>query len=96
MVDEILWRIGVHPATKAGTMDSQSSAKLYRCIRRVCRDALAVIGKDWARPPDSWLFNHRWKDGGTCPKSGTPLVRARIAGRTTCFSPARQKLPTSD
>jgi formamidopyrimidine-DNA glycosylase len=40
--------------------------------------------------PDSWLFNHRWENGGLCPKTGVPLVREEIGGRTTCWSPGRQ------
>ena len=44
--------------------------------------------------PDTWLFNHRWEKGGHCPKTQKPLARAEIGGRTTCWSPARQKLHT--
>jgi formamidopyrimidine-DNA glycosylase len=51
---------------------------------------MRVIGTDWGRPPDDWLFNHRWMDGGSCPHTGKPLRREKIAGRTTCWSPAWQ------
>ncbi len=92
MADEILWRAAIHPRQAAGSLDRKQLRALYRDIRGVCRDALRIIGKDWSDPPDSWLFNHRWKKGGTCPRTGAKLMHATIGGRTTCWSPARQKL----
>ena len=92
MADEILWRAGIHPAQPAGSLGVKETKALYRDIRGVCRDALRIIGQDWGDPPDSWLFNHRWQKGGTCPKTGAKLKHATIGGRTTCWSPARQKL----
>ena len=76
---------------------------LWRECRRICRVALAVIaGHGRSTPsalnvriPDTWLFNHRWEDGGRCPRTGVPLVREMIGGRTTCWSPARQR-PRAD
>ena len=92
MADEILWRAGIHPSQPAGSLNAKEITALYRDIRGVCRDALRIIGKNWGDPPDSWLFNHRWKKGGTCPRTGAKLQHATIGGRTTCWSPARQKL----
>lgn len=93
MADEILWRAALHPALPAGRVSDEETGRLWKTIRTVARDALRVIGTDWGTPPDSWLFNHRWTDGGRCPKTGAPLQRAAIGGRTTCWSPARQTLP---
>ncbi|MBC2595777.1 Fpg/Nei family DNA glycosylase [Ruficoccus amylovorans] len=93
MADEILWRAALHPATPAGSLDARTQSRLYRTVREVCADAMEVIGTDWGDPPPDWLFPHRWEDGGTCPKTGQPLVRETIGGRTTCYSPARQVLP---
>lgn len=90
MVDEILWRARIHPATAAGKIGSSKQALLFETIREVCRDALRVIGRDWGTPPDDWLFNHRWKDGGHCPQTGHTLRREQIGGRTTCWSPKWQ------
>jgi len=92
MADEILWRAAIHPSQPAGSLKPAQFTVLYREIRTVCREALRIIGKDWSDPPDTWLFNHRWKKGGTCPRTGTKLQHATIGGRTTCWSPARQKL----
>ena len=92
MADEILWRAAIHPKQPAGSLDAARIQALYREIRWVCREALRIIGKKWDDPPDSWLFNHRWEKGGTCPRTGAKLQHATIGGRTTCWSPARQKL----
>jgi len=91
MADEILWRSRLHPAKRAGAIKPKQRRELYGRIREVCRDALEVIGTDWRTLPDDWLFNHRWKDGGVCPKTGCPLAREKIGGRTTCWSPDWQQ-----
>ncbi len=100
MADEILWRAALHPARPAGSLRPAEVRALWRECRRVCRQALATIaGRGDYLPPDlnahipqSWLFWHRWADGGRCPRTKKSLVRATIGGRTTCWSPARQKL----
>lgn len=91
MADEILWRARIHPKSKAGSLSGRKRKELYHRTLEVTRDSLEVIGTDWGRPPDSWLFNHRWKDGGNCPQTGVPLKREQIGGRTTCWSPKWQR-----
>jgi len=92
MADEILWRAGMHPRQAAGALDAGQTKALFREIRWVCRAALRIIGTNWGDPPKSWLFPHRWEKGGTCPRTGAKLQHATIGGRTTCWSPERQKL----
>ncbi len=92
MADEILWRAAIHPKQAAGSLGAAETKALYREIRWVCRAALRIIGEKWGDLPDSWLFNHRWEKGGTCPRTGAKLQHATIGGRTTCWSPGRQKL----
>jgi formamidopyrimidine-DNA glycosylase len=92
MADEILWRAAIHPAQLAGSLRPKEIKALYRDIRGVCRDSQRIIGAKWDDVPDSWLFNHRWQKGGTCPRTGAKLKHATIGGRTTCWSPGRQKL----
>ena len=102
MADEILWRSGLHPRRPAGSLRPAEVRTLWRECRRVARMALTTIaGRTEAetppslnlRIPDTWLFNHRWSDGGRCPHTGCTLRRETIGGRTTCWSPARQKAP---
>ena len=92
MADEICWRLRVPPSTRTGKLDNAEVDALWRSVRQVSRDALRVIGDTWERPPDSWLFNHRWKDGGVCPRKDcrAELVRADLRGRTTCWCPRCQ------
>jgi len=100
MADEILWRAALHPRRLAGSLTPAEVRRLRRECRRVCRLALATIAgrADYLSPdlnvhiPKSWLFLHRWEDGGRCPRTGAKLIRKEIGGRTTCWSPARQKL----
>ena len=100
MADEILWRAAIHPARLAGTLSAAEIRTLWRECRTVCRQALdAIAGRGDTLPddlnigiPSTWLFKHRWRRGGRCPKTGKPLAHAVIGGRTTCWSPARQKL----
>ncbi|HLP02938.1 MAG TPA: DNA-formamidopyrimidine glycosylase family protein [Opitutaceae bacterium] len=102
MADEILWRAALHPRRRAGSLAPAEIRTLRRECRRVARLALDTIaGRTEAdtppslniRIPDTWLFNHRWRDGGRCPRTGCPLVREEIGGRTTCWSPLRQPEP---
>lgn len=100
MADEILWRSAIHPKRLAGSLTPQEIKTLHLECRRVCRQALEKIaGKGNALPadlnvniPETWLFHHRWRSGGRCPLTGASLIREQIGGRTTCWSPARQKL----
>jgi formamidopyrimidine-DNA glycosylase len=100
MADEILWRAAIHPKQLAGSLSAAETKRLWGECRHVCRSALEKIaGKGDALPsdlnvniPETWLFWHRWRAGGKCPRTGAPLMRAEIGGRTTCWSPARQKL----
>ena len=100
MADEILWRAAIHPKQPAGSLTPSMVRALHRECQHVCRIALEVIaGKGGKLPPElnkhipqSWLFWHRWENGGRCPITKKPLVREEVGGRTTCWSPARQKL----
>jgi formamidopyrimidine-DNA glycosylase len=92
MADEVLWRAAIHPKKPAGRLKPTEVRALHRDLRWVCRRSLATIGETYADPPKSWLFPHRWENGGRCPKTKKPLARAEIGGRTACWSPARQKL----
>ncbi len=100
MADEVLWRAAIHPKRLAGSLTPPELKTLHRECRNVCRQALVTIAGAGRRLPPhlnahipkSWLFWHRWEDGGRCPRTKQPLLREEIGGRTTCWSPARQKL----
>jgi formamidopyrimidine-DNA glycosylase len=100
MADEVLWRAAIHPKRLAGSLTSVEGRTLHRECRRVCRLALDTIaGQGRYLPPNlnahipkSWLFWHRWENGGRCPRTKKPLRREEVGGRTTCWSPVRQRL----
>ena len=91
MADEIVWRAKIDPALPAGELDKKQVRAVWRETRKVTENALRVIGTDWSRPPDSWLFNHRWKEGFNCPRCKTLLERESLRGRTTCYCPECQR-----
>ncbi len=92
MADEILWRAQIPPDTPGKELANAGSAThLRKAIRFVSRGALDTVSKDWSDPPASWLFKHRWKDGGACPKCGSGLKREDLRGRTTCWCPKCQE-----
>lgn len=91
MADEVLWRAGIDPHTPGGKISDAGRARLFAALREVCADALRVIGEGWGAPPDAWLFNHRWRKGGVCPATGKPLSYETLGGRTTCWSPEKQR-----
>ncbi|HEY0969089.1 MAG TPA: DNA-formamidopyrimidine glycosylase family protein [Opitutaceae bacterium] len=92
MADEILWRAGIHPRRPAGSLNDTEVAAVHRETRWVADRALKTIGETFVDPPKTWLFPHRWEDGGRCPRTGEALIREEIGGRTTCWSPGRQSL----
>ncbi|MDA0346083.1 MAG: Fpg/Nei family DNA glycosylase [Verrucomicrobia bacterium] len=91
MADEILWRASLAPGRRVKSLSPDESRLIFNEVRWVCKHALTIVGDNWGDFPDSWLFNHRWKDGGMCPKTKQSLKRETIGGRTTCWSPAWQQ-----
>jgi len=94
MADEILWQSKIHPSRPAGRLRPEETKKLHAKIQSVSRVSLRTVGKNDGDLPKSWLFHHRWENGGHCPVDGTALRRAQIGGRTTCWCPSCQKQRT--
>jgi formamidopyrimidine-DNA glycosylase len=92
MADEICWQLRIPPQTPSGQLADDRIDAIWKETRRVSREAMRVIGTDWGDLPDSWLMNHRWRDGGLCPRRGcrVELVREDLRGRTTCWCPKCQ------
>jgi formamidopyrimidine-DNA glycosylase len=89
MADEILWRARLHPRRLAGELSAKEVTVLWKTVRDVCVKSVEQIDVDW-RYPRTWLFSHRWTDGGTCPRCKGGLERAVIGGRRTCWCPGCQ------
>lgn len=107
MADEICWRLPTHPATPVGRLDPAALRTTARTVCRGALKHIADKNLTLPMsspegfapgsyvhllPPRSWLFQHRWKPGGSCPRCQTSLARANVASRTTAWCPQCQRL----
>ena len=107
MADEICWRLAAHPSTPVGRLDPAALRTASRTVCRGALRHVADKNFTLASartqafapgsyvhlvPPPSWLFQHRWKPGGSCPRCHDALSRATVAGRTTAWCPNCQVL----
>lgn len=104
MADEICWRLGLHPGIATARLDPASLRKEIRfvtlgALKHVAEKNLNAAVDGFAPgtyvaevPPKNWLFQHRWKKGGTCPKCQSDLARDTIATRTTAWCPGCQAI----
>lgn len=83
LADEALWRAGVDPARPARELDRDARRRLHRAVRAT----LVVLG----RRGGSHTGDLPRVAGAPCPRDGAPLVRRRVAGRTTYSCPAHQR-----
>ncbi|MEV6113464.1 DNA-formamidopyrimidine glycosylase family protein [Streptomyces sp. NPDC052109] len=87
LADEILWRAGLHPGTRAADLTESERRHLYTQMRRTLRSAVTA---GCVPPRDSWLTGHRDDPDPACPRCGTHLRRTRQAGRGTVWCPRCQ------
>jgi formamidopyrimidine-DNA glycosylase len=87
MADEILWRGRISPLAPAGELSVEEVDELWRATRAVIRH---TIQRGHAGAGE--LNPHR-VPGGTCPRCGAALERARVGGRTTYWCPREQPAP---
>ena len=80
--DEITWRAGVHPATPVARLGAARRGRLYDALRATVSES-----SRYGRVPHGlrWLTRVRDERGAACPRCGTPLRKATIAGRTACW-----------
>lgn len=90
MADEILWRAGIDPRTPCGGLRRKQLNQIWKMIRFVSKGAMKHISRDFSDPPRGWLFHERWHKRGKCPDDRTPLMRAKVGGRTTVWCPRCQ------
>ena len=84
LCDETLWRCGIDPGRVARRLDPEELEAIRSTIVEVVGDLAARGGSHRGE-----LQAHRVA-GGRCPTDGTPLLRRKIAGRTTYSCPAHQ------
>ena len=86
--DEIVWRARVHPAAPVPSLSGIALNHLHDALR----DTVAESTR-YGRVPhgERWLTRVRDDRDARCPRCGTRLKRATIAGRTACWCPRDQR-----
>ncbi|AYY14044.1 Fpg/Nei family DNA glycosylase [Actinobacteria bacterium YIM 96077] len=87
LVDEILWRVHLHPSTLTRDLSDRDWRTLHRTMHATLRKAMSA-----GRVPDhsSWLTGHRDDRDGACPRCGNVLRHTRVGGRNTAWCPSCQ------
>jgi formamidopyrimidine-DNA glycosylase len=86
--DEILWRARIHPGTAVGTLTGARRRRLYEALHGAVGESIR-----YGRVPHGrrWLTRVRDDRDGRCPRCGSRLRHATIAGRTACWCPREQR-----
>jgi formamidopyrimidine-DNA glycosylase len=99
--DEALWRARINPLTPAGQLTRPELRRLHRGIKEALRAGIARQGttlRDYRRPNgDRGSMQDELRVYGRedepCPRCGTAIARARVAGRGTWYCPTCQSAP---
>lgn len=85
IADEALWRAGLDPHRRAGSLSAAELRRLHRHLRSTVE---ALISRGGSHQGD--LLPHRGP-GGRCPRDGGALRRSVVGGRTTWWCPRHQR-----
>jgi formamidopyrimidine-DNA glycosylase len=96
--NEALFRAGIRPTRRAGTLTRRETAALRDALRDVLTEAIAARGttvsdyRDSAGEPGGFGPRLRVYDreGEPCPVCGTPIKRVAIGGRSAFYCPRCQ------
>lgn len=95
-VDEVLWRVRVHPATPARSLGAMKRRAIVRAIPDVMAEGIrqggAKIIHNIAYPDNGFPAIHA-REGGPCMRCGSTIVKTRVGARGTYFCPKCQKPP---
>ncbi len=84
LADQVLWQAKVSPARPVGELTPAEVERLLRAIRRSIEQSVSGGGVH-TLPVVAFR-----KEGGTCPRCGAPMVRGKVAGRTTWWCSREQ------
>jgi formamidopyrimidine-DNA glycosylase len=99
-VDEVLYRVGVHPLTRAGRLSGDAPALLREC-RRVLRSAIRFRGTTLRDYRDAsgrrGGYQQRLlvygREGEACHRCDDEIEKIVVGGRGTHFCPGCQRRP---
>lgn len=86
LADQILWQAKIHPARPVGELSRAEVDRLLRAVRSSVRSSVADGGVHTLP-----ILDFR-KDDGHCPRCGAPMMRGKVAGRTTWWCAREQVL----
>lgn len=93
--DEVLFRAGIHPERRVGSLSPDDDERLTAAMRDILTEAIANRGTTFRDYVDGNnqkggyqnLLKVFQKKGEPCPVCGTPIERIVVAGRGTHFCP---------
>lgn len=85
--DEVLFHAGVHPGTRAGSLDPEVVDRVHEAMNEVM--AKAIEGRVRSFPED-FLIRHR-EEGTACPRCAGRIRKMTLAGRTTYYCDRHQE-----
>lgn len=96
---ESLFRAGISPRRRAGTVQGERAAKLAAAIKQVLKEAIKVGGstlRDYVQANgELGYFQHRWKvydrEGEACRVCGGPIRKITQGARSTFYCPTDQR-----
>jgi formamidopyrimidine-DNA glycosylase len=97
--DESLFRAGIRPRRRAGSLTRVELQRLHYSIQQVLTEAIAAGGSsvsdyfDVEGTPGMFQTQHRvyGREGQPCLKCGSPIKRIVVTGRGTHYCPKCQK-----
>ncbi len=92
--DESLFRAGIHPQTSTEALQEEDVERLYRSVRDVLSEAVAVQGAniDGVFKEGGFIVTVYGRTGKPCLKCGTSIAKIRVGQRGTHFCPLCQPL----
>lgn len=80
--DEALWRARVNPRAACRSLSPRRRVALHDAVRATVRESIPA-----GRVPHGpkWLTAVRDRPDARCPRCGTKLIKATVAGRTACW-----------
>jgi formamidopyrimidine-DNA glycosylase len=95
-VDEVLWKIKVHPLTRASSLSDEQLVKLHKAIRDTLQEAISKLGCDFGDGVvDGGMYKPRvyGRDTKRCSRCRDTIVRIVVGQRGTHVCPTCQKPP---
>lgn len=99
--DEILWHARIHPLRRASSLAEEELRALYRSLYVILKKSIRLRGASMSDYRDTWGKPGRYthtrlvyrREGESCFACRSPIVRLKIAGRSSHFCPSCQPLP---